>query len=72
MSEVSESFETGYYKAVVDDMSVSIERIREERDEARLYAQKFAAQIEELQKKNSVLEAEKQRLMLAMSQGTEL
>jgi hypothetical protein len=71
-SEMSESFETGYYKAVVDDLTVSKERVTEERNELR---DQVAAQneiIATLTMEKRALLSERDRLRLALAQGVEL
>ena len=69
---MSESFETGYYKAVVDDLTVSKERVTEERNELR---DQVAAQneiIATLTMEKRALLSERDRLRLALAQGVEL
>lgn len=69
---MSESFEAGYYKAVVDDLTVSKERVTEERNELR---NQVAAQneiIATLTMEKRALLSERDRLRLALSQGVEL
>jgi len=69
---MTESFETGYYKAVVDDLTVSKERVTEERNELR---DQVAAQneiIATLTMEKRALLSERDRLRLALAQGVEL
>lgn len=69
---MTESFETGYYKAIVDDLTVSKERVTEERNELR---DQVAAQneiIATLTMEKRALLSERDRLRLALAQGVEL
>jgi hypothetical protein len=71
-NDMTESFETGYYKAVVDDLTVSKERVTEERNELR---DQVAAQneiIATLTMEKRALLSERDRLRLALAQGVEL
>lgn len=71
MSE-STNAEIQYWQGLVDDMRVSSERVREERDELRTKVEMLHLQNAQMEEELKQLRSMLTRIQIAMSQGIEL
>ncbi len=71
MSE-SQSAEIQYWQSLVDDMRVSSERVREERDQLRTANEMLHLQNAQMEEELKQLRSMLSRIQVAMSQGIEL